>query len=60
METNAVQSDKGLGISLALGLLAAGGAASMLVLPGQVNRALAFALAMVAASIAVTAIHLFA
>lgn len=60
METNTVQTDKGIGMTVALSLLALGGAAGMLVIPGQVNKALAFALAVIAASLAVVATQAFA
>lgn len=59
METNSVQSDMGVGMTVAFSLLALAGAAGMLVIPGQVNKALAFALAIIAASFAVVATQAF-
>ncbi|SDN29557.1 hypothetical protein SAMN04487949_3862 [Halogranum gelatinilyticum] len=53
MEGQAVYSDKGIGFAMLFSLLAIGGAAVLLVAPGQVTKAWGFALAMVAASIAV-------
>lgn len=53
MEGQAVHSDKGIGFAMLFSLLAVGGAAVMLLAPGQVTKAWGFALAMVAAGIAV-------
>jgi len=59
METNAVGSDKDLGMLVLFSLLTGIGAAAMLLAPGQVNKALGFALAMVAASLAVVSTQVF-
>lgn len=59
MEQNAAQSDKGIGMLVLFSLLAVGGAAAMLVVPGQVNKALGFALAIIAASLAVVATQVY-
>ena len=59
METNAAGSDKDVGMLVLFSLLTGVGAAAMLLAPGQVDRALGFALAMVAASLAVVATQVF-
>ncbi|ADJ15662.1 hypothetical protein HacjB3_11395 [Halalkalicoccus jeotgali B3] len=53
-------SDKGLGIGLLFGLLAAGGAVGMLAAPGGLVGAWGFAAAVVAGLILVVAVHLYA
>ncbi|SFL11336.1 hypothetical protein SAMN04487950_2532 [Halogranum rubrum] len=59
MEVHAVQSDKGIGFAVLFSLVAIGGAAVLLLAPGQVTKAWGFALAMVAASIAIVGTHLY-
>ncbi|ELY36568.1 DUF7525 family protein [Halalkalicoccus jeotgali] len=58
--TTRVTSDKGLGIGLLFGLLAAGGAVGMLAAPGGLVGAWGFAAAVVAGLILVVAVHLYA
>jgi len=59
MTAGSVGSDKSLGLGLLLSALAAVGAAAMLAGPGQLVKAGGFALAMVAALLAVSGIQLF-
>ena len=54
-----VGSDKGLGFAVVLSLLTVVGAAVMLAGPGQVTKAWGFALAMVAAMLAVVFTQLY-
>lgn len=58
--TTQVTSDKGLGLGLLFGLLAAGGTIAMLVAPGGLVGAWGFATAMVAGTILVLAVHAYA
>lgn len=59
MVSQTVQSDKGLGIGIVLSLLAGVGAGAMVIAPGQLTKASGFALAMVAATLAVVAIQVY-
>lgn len=59
MDVHVVQSDKGIGLAMLFSLLAIGGAAVMLGAPGQLTKAWGFALAMLAASLAVVGTHLY-
>lgn len=59
MEANAVQSDKGIGLAVLLSLVAIGGAAVLLIAPGQLTKAWGFAVAMVAASLTIVGTHLY-
>jgi hypothetical protein len=54
-----VSSDKGIGFAVVLSLLTLVGAAVMLAGPGQVTKAWGFALAMVAAMLAVVFTQLY-
>jgi hypothetical protein len=54
-----VGSDKGIGFAVVLSLLTLVGAAVMLAGPGQVTKAWGFALAMVAAMLAVVLTQLY-
>ncbi|WP_136588873.1 MULTISPECIES: hypothetical protein [Salinigranum] len=54
-----VGSDKGIGFAVVLSLLTVVGAAVMLAGPGQVTKAWGFALAMVAAMLAVVFTQLY-
>jgi hypothetical protein len=54
-----VGSDKGIGLAVVLSLLTLVGAAVMLAGPGQVTKAWGFALAMVAAMLAVVLTQLY-
>ncbi|WP_380679812.1 DUF7525 family protein [Salinigranum sp. GCM10025319] len=54
-----VSSDKGIGFAVVLSLLTLVGAAVMLAGPGQVAKAWGFALAMVAAMLAVVLTQLY-
>lgn len=56
---HAAESDKGIGLGIAFGLLAVGGALVMLAGPTQVTQAWGFAGAMVAGTLAVVAIHAY-
>lgn len=60
METNAVETDMGIGIVVAFALLTLGSAVVMLFAQGQVTKAWAFAAAMLAASLAVVGTHVYA
>lgn len=55
-----VESDVGLGLTVIFALLTLGGAVAMLAAPGQLTKAWGFGLAMVAATLAVVAIHAYA
>jgi hypothetical protein len=59
MVTKAVQTDKGIGLSVFFGVLATLGAVAMVAAPGQVNKAWGFAAAMVAAILAVAVLHIY-
>jgi hypothetical protein len=59
METSTVQSDKGIGFAVLFSVVTVLGAAAMIAAPSQLTKAVGFGLAMVAASLAVSAIHLF-
>ncbi|MGZ0746142.1 MULTISPECIES: DUF7525 family protein [unclassified Haloparvum] len=59
MTAGSVESDKSLGLGLVLSAVALVGVAAMLAAPAQLAKASGFALAMVAAILAVGAIHLF-
>jgi hypothetical protein len=59
METSTVQSDKGIGFAVLFSVVTVIGAVAMIAAPGQLEKAVGFGLAMVAASLAVCAIHLF-
>lgn len=59
METGSVDSDKAIGVSMALGVLAVLGALLMFGGPTQLMQAWGFGAAMVAAALAVVAIHLY-
>lgn len=54
-----IESDKGIGLGVVFALMAGVGALGMLVVPGQVGTAWAFALAMVAAALSVVAIQAY-
>lgn len=54
-----VESDVGLGLTVIFSLLTLGGAVAMLAGPGQSTKAWGFALAMVAGTLAVVAIHVW-
>lgn len=60
MATESVETDKGIGLTVIFAILAFVGAATMLAGPEQFEKALGFALAMVAALLAVTATHAYA
>lgn len=60
MESGTVQSDKGVGLGVLFAVLTLVGALVMLAAPGQLATAWGFAAAMVAASLAVVAVHAFA
>ncbi len=55
-----VASDKGLGLGLLFGLLAAGGALGMVAVPGGLTAAWGFAAAMIAGVILIVAVHAYA
>ncbi|WP_122089099.1 DUF7525 family protein [Halalkalicoccus subterraneus] len=57
--TTQVTSDKGIGIGLLFGLLAAGGALAMVAVPGGLISAWGFAAAMIAGTILVVAVHAY-
>jgi hypothetical protein len=59
METSTVQSDKGIGFALLFSIVALLGAVAMVAAPDQLGKAYGFAIAMLAASFAVVAIHVF-
>lgn len=58
--TTQVTSDKGLGLGLLFGLLAAGGTVAMFAVPGGLVGAWGFAAAMTAAMLLVLAVHAYA
>ncbi|MEM4781545.1 MAG: hypothetical protein QXG03_08310 [Halalkalicoccus sp.] len=57
---NQTASDKGLGLGLLFGLLAALGTVAMFVAPGGLVGAWGFAAAMVAAMVLIVAVHAYA
>jgi hypothetical protein len=59
METETVQSDKSIGFAALFGVLTLVGAALMVAGPDQLTKALGFAVAIIAASLAVSGVHLF-
>lgn len=59
MTAGSVESDKSLGLGLVLSAVTLVGVAAMFAAPAQLGKAGGFALAMVAAILAVGAIHLF-
>jgi hypothetical protein len=60
MATQTFESDVGVGLTVLFGLVALVGAGAMLAAPGQVAKAWGFALAMVAATLAVVAAQVYA
>ncbi|QCJ48136.1 MULTISPECIES: DUF7525 family protein [Haloprofundus] len=60
MATQTTQTDMGIGVAMLFSVLALVGAAVMLVGPDQLTQAWGFAGAMVAASLAVVAVHVYA
>lgn len=60
MATKTIESDMGIGLTVLFGLVALGGAAAMVAAPTQVGKAWGFALAMVAAVVAVVAAQVYA
>jgi hypothetical protein len=58
--TDTVETDMGLGFTVVFSLLTLVGAGAMLVAPGQLTKAWGFALAMVAATLAVVASQAYA
>ena len=60
MATETFESDMGVGLTVLFGLVAPVGAAAMLAAPGQVNKAWGFALAVVAATLAVVVAQAYA
>lgn len=59
METETVQSDKSIGFAALFGVLTLVGAGLMAAGPDQLTKALGFAVAIIAASLAVSGAHLF-
>lgn len=59
MSEGTFESDKALGLTIAFAVLAVVGAVVMYGAPEQMDRAWGFATAMVAALLAVAAVHLF-
>ncbi|WP_411963105.1 hypothetical protein [Haloferax sp. YSMS24] len=59
METETVQSDKSLGFTALFGVLTLVGGGLMVAGPDQLTMALGFAVAIIAASLAVSGAHLF-
>jgi hypothetical protein len=60
MTTETVESDMGIGLTVLFGLVALGGAAAMMAAPSQVGKAWGFALAMLAATVAVVVAQAYA
>lgn len=58
--TKQVTSDKGLGLGMLFGLLAAGGALGMVAVPGGLVSAWGFAAAVLAGVVLVVAVHIYA
>lgn len=56
---HAVESDKGIGLGIAFGLLAVVGTLAMLAGPAQIVRAWGFAAAMIAGILAVVALQVY-
>ncbi|WP_416839375.1 hypothetical protein [Haloferax sp. DFSO52] len=59
METETVQSDKSIGFTALFGVLTLVGGGLMVAGPDQLTKAVGFAVAIVAASLAVSGAHLF-
>ncbi|KAB1196588.1 MULTISPECIES: hypothetical protein [Haloferax] len=59
METETVQSDKSIGFTALFGVLTVVGGGLMVAGPDQLTQALGFAVAIIAASLAVSGAHLF-
>jgi hypothetical protein len=59
MVTESVETDKGFGLAVVFAVLTGLGAVAMLAAPGQVAKAWGFAVAMVAATLAVVALHIY-
>ena len=59
MVTQSVETDKGIGLAVAFAVVAGLGAVAMVAAPGQVAKAWGFAAAMVAAVLAVVALHIY-
>lgn len=59
MEAQSVQSDKGIGFAMLFSFLALGCAGVLLAAPDQFTKALGFAFAMLAASIAVVGTQVY-
>jgi hypothetical protein len=59
METGTVQSDKGIGLAVLFSVLTIVAAVAMFAAPGQFAKAVGFAVAMIAACLAVAATHLY-
>ncbi|WP_224336459.1 DUF7525 family protein [Haloprofundus halobius] len=60
MATQTSQTDMGIGVAMVFAMLTLVGAAVMLAGPGQLTKAWGFAGAMVAASLAIVAVHVYA
>lgn len=60
MATETVESDMGVGLTVLFGLMALGGAGAMMAAPTQSGKAWGFALATVAAMVAVVAAQVYA
>ncbi|KAB1194589.1 MULTISPECIES: DUF7525 family protein [Haloferax] len=59
METKTVQSDKSIGFAALFGVLTLVGAGLMVAGPDQLTKAAGFAVAIIAASLAVSGAHIF-
>ncbi|MFC6988234.1 hypothetical protein ACFQJD_04985 [Haloplanus sp. GCM10025708] len=59
MVRNTVQTDKGIGFGALFSILAVVGAVAMLAAPGQLGKAAGFAVAMIAASLAVVGAQVY-
>ncbi|WP_410765013.1 hypothetical protein [Haloferax sp. DFSO60] len=59
METKTVESDKSIGFTALFGVLTVVGAGLMMAGPDQLTKALGFAVAIIAASMAVVGAHMF-
>ncbi|KAB1188742.1 MULTISPECIES: hypothetical protein [Haloferax] len=59
METKTVQSDKSIGFAALFGVLTLVGAGLMIAGPDQLTQAIGFAFAIIAASLAVSGVHIF-
>jgi len=60
MAHDVVATDKGVGFGVLFSILAVAGALAMLLAPGQLGKAWGFAVAMVAAIVAVVAVQAYA